>query len=83
MVLSLAYFFYYLYGWDAQQTSLCVQPQVLPPGEFTGMMPVPLPFQTESSITVTFMSEVKSEYPNLGYFQIYDSVDQNKTLYYK
>ena len=29
------------------------------------------------------MSEVKSEYPNLGYFQIYDSVDQNKTLYYK
>ena len=32
---------------------------------------------------VTFMSEVKSEYQNLGYFPLHDSKDQNKTLYYK
>ena len=31
-------------------------------------------------ICVTFMSEVKSEYQNLWYF---NSMDQNKTLYYK
>jgi len=36
-----------------------------------------------SAITVTFMSEVKSEYWNLGYSQLYNPVDQNKTLYYK
>jgi len=52
-----------------------------------GILPIIFTLETihpaRSAITVTFMAGGKLEYLNLCYLRTYNTLDQNKILYYK